>query len=128
MFANCQAGGLDLALPDVCLTPPLPIPIAYPNIGLGLLALPNILHILFGGVPAHNLLTIIPVTFGDAPGVCGGVASGTVAAISRHITGSGKVLLAGAPATRLTDLTQQNLTNICGARVLPSACPIVIMS
>ncbi|MBW7983725.1 DUF4150 domain-containing protein [Enterobacillus tribolii] len=126
MFANCQAGGLDLAAPDVCLTPPVPIPIPYVNIALGPLAIPNVLHILFAAAPAHNMATIIPVTFGDEPGVVGGVASGTVMCISQHITGVSSFLLSGQPATRLTDLTLQNLTNIVGVRILPSQSTIIL--
>lgn len=127
MFANCQADGLDFAFPDVCLTPPLPVPIPYPNIALGMTAIPNVLHILFAAAPAHNMATIIPVTQGDTPGCVGGVCSGTVMGPSRHITGVTTFLLAGAPATRMTDLTQQNLTNAIGARVLPSQDKILLM-
>ena len=37
MFANCQLFGVDLAFPDVCLTPtPAPVPIPYPDIARGL--------------------------------------------------------------------------------------------
>ena len=31
MFANTQRGGMAFAMPDVCLTPPGPTPIPYPN-------------------------------------------------------------------------------------------------
>ncbi|WP_134888371.1 PAAR-like domain-containing protein, partial [Cronobacter sakazakii] len=42
MFANCQLFGMDLAFPDVCLTPmPAPTPIPYPDIALGPTAIPN---------------------------------------------------------------------------------------
>lgn len=128
MFANCQAGGMDIAVPDVCLTPPLPIPIPYINIALGLLALVNVPHILIAAAPVHNLATIIPITFGDEPGVVGGVCSGTFMSISQHITGSGTVLYGALPATRLLDLTLQNLTNICGIRILPSQTIVAIAS
>lgn len=44
MFANCQLFGVDLAFPDVCLTPmPAPTPIPYPDIALGPTAIPNAL-------------------------------------------------------------------------------------
>ena len=63
MFANCQLFGVDLAFPDVCLTPmPAPTPIPYPDIALGPTAIPNALNILFMGMPAHNMATVTPLT------------------------------------------------------------------
>ncbi|SDK15871.1 protein of unknown function [Pseudomonas delhiensis] len=127
MFANCQAGGLDIAVPDVCLTPPVPLPVPYVNLALGATAVPNITNILFVGGPVHNLGTLVPLTLGDAPGSCGGVVSGTVMGPSRHITGVGSFILQGLPATRMTSLTLQNLTNVVGARLLPSQLKIALM-
>ena len=31
MFANTQMMGMDMGFPDVCLTPPVPAPVPYPN-------------------------------------------------------------------------------------------------
>ncbi|MFZ1874215.1 MAG: DUF4150 domain-containing protein [Chania sp.] len=121
--ANCQLLGIDFAIVDVCITPPV-VPIPYPNYGLRVTAIPNVLHILFVAVPAHNLLTVIPFTSGDSPGVLGGVCSGTVMGPSRSITGVVTFLVAGFPATRLTSLTQQNLTNVIGLTVSP--CQLTI--
>ncbi|KEY58747.1 DUF4150 domain-containing protein [Serratia sp. DD3] len=126
-FANCQLGGLDFASPDVCLTPPLPLSIPYANSAAGMTAIPNALHIMFAAMPAHNMATIIPATTGNEPGSIGGVASGTVMGSSRHITGVLTFLVAGFPATRLTSLTQQNLTNVAGTRILPSQSTIILM-
>lgn len=98
MFANCQLFGVDLAFPDVCLTPmPAPTPIPYPDIALGPTAIPNAFNILFMGMPAHNMATITPLTNGDNPGVATGVASGTVMGPSRHLTGAFTVLLKALP-------------------------------
>jgi dolichol kinase len=126
-FANCQLGGIDFAFPDICLTPPLPIPVAYPNFGFGFMAIPNVLHILFAALPAHNMGTIIPITFGDEAGSFGGVCSGTVMGPSRHITGVLTFFIAGFPATRVSSLTQQNLTNAIGMRILCSQPKIILM-
>ena len=73
MFANCQLMGTDMGFPDVCITPaaPSPIPVPYPNIAMGPMAIPNCPTILIMGGPAHNLGTTIPMTNGDnniAPG------------------------------------------------------------
>ena len=40
MFANSQMMGMDLGFPDVCLTPPVPVPVPYPNIAMGPMGVP----------------------------------------------------------------------------------------
>jgi hypothetical protein len=116
MFANCQMMGTDMGFPDVCLTPTPagPVPIPYPNIAMGPMAIPNCPTILFMCMPAHNLATTIPMTNGDNTGVNMGVASGTVMGPSRHVTGAFTVLLNGMPATRMTSVSLQNSTNCPG--------------
>ncbi len=126
-FANCQLGGVDFAFPDVCWTPPLPCPIPYPNFAFGILAIPNVLHILFSAMPAHNMGTIIPISFGDEAGCLGGIASGTVMGPCIHVTGVLTFLIAALPATRQTDLTIQNLINVLGMRILPSQDKIILL-
>ncbi|EMF07056.1 DUF4150 domain-containing protein [Serratia marcescens] len=129
MFANCQLMGMDLAFPDVCLTPvPLPTPIPYQNISLGPTAVPNAQNILFMGSPAHNMATLTPLTNGDCQGVGTGVISGTVMGPSRHLTGVTTVLLKGSPATRLTSVSQQNSTNVMGMRVVPSQLKVLMLA
>jgi Domain of unknown function (DUF4150) len=120
MFANCSAGGMALASSDVCKTPPLALPVSYPNIANHPEAVPNVPTIIYAGGPVHNLNTIIPVTHSDEPGSMGGVASGTVAAQSRHVMGSSKVMIQGAPQTRLTDTNLPNNQNTSGQTVTPS--------
>jgi hypothetical protein len=129
MFANCQLMGMDLAFPDVCLTPtPVPVPIPYPNIAMGPTAIPNNPTVLFMGGPAHNLATTIPMTNGDNAGVNMGVASGTVMGPSRHLTGAFTVLINGAPATRLTSMSLQNSTNAPGVRIVPSQTLVLMLA
>lgn len=129
MFANCQLCGVDLAFPDVCLTPmPLPTPIPYSNVAIGSMAIPNAMNILIMGMPAHNLATVTPLTNGDNLGVATGVSSGTVMGLSRHLTGAFSVLLKGAPATRLTSISFQNTTNAIGMRIVPSQFKVLILA
>ncbi|WP_126284133.1 DUF4150 domain-containing protein [Burkholderia stagnalis] len=120
MFANCSAGGMAMSGSDVCKTPPIAIPVSYPNIANKPEAVPNVTNIIYCGGPVHNMNTIIPVTHSDEPGSMGGVASGTVSAQSRHVTGSGKVLIQGAPQTRLTDTNLPNNQNTSGQTISPS--------
>ena len=128
MFANSQMMGTDMGFPDVCLTPTPagPVPIPYPNIAMGPMAVPNCPTILIMGAPVHNLATIIPMTNGDNPGVLLGVASGTVMGPSRHLTGAFTVLFLGMPASRLTSVSLQNSTNCPGVRTVPSQ-PLVLL-
>ena len=130
MFANCQMMGTDMGFPDVCLTPTPagPVPIPYPNIAMGPMAVPNCPTILFMCMPAHNMATTIPMTNGDNTGVNMGVASGTVMGPSRHVTGAFTVLLNGMPATRMTSMSLQNSTNCPGVRLVPSQALVLLLS
>jgi hypothetical protein len=130
MFANTQMAGIDLAFPDVCLTPafPAPIPIPYPNIAAGPMAVNPVFNVLYGGAPTHNLGTIIPMTNGDNAGVALGVASGTVMGPSRHLTGALTCLVGGMPVTRVTSMSLQNSTNIPGVRLAPSQVRVLVLA
>ncbi len=131
MFANTQMGGMDTGLPDVCLTPAaagVPVPIPYPNIAAGPMAVGAVYNVLFSCAPAHNLGTSIPMTNGDNAGVSMGVASGTVMGPSRHLTGAFTCLVGGMPASRLTSVSLQNSTNCPGARVMPSQVTVLILA
>ncbi|CAN7210896.1 DUF4150 domain-containing protein [Variovorax paradoxus] len=130
MFANCQMMGTDMGFPDVCLTPTPagPVPIPYPNVATGPMAVPNCPNILIMGMPVHNLATTIPMTNGDNAGVNMGVASGTVMGPSRHLTGAFTVLYLGMPATRLTSMSLQNSTNCPGVRIVPSQTMVLLLA
>ncbi len=127
MFANSQLMGVDLAFPDVCLTPtPAPTPVPYPDVAIGPTAIPNAYNILLMGAPAHNMATVTPLTNGDNVGVATGVASGTVMGPSRHTTAAFTVLFKGTPATRLTSVSLQNSTNMVGMRTVPSQLKVLV--
>ncbi|KYF94390.1 DUF4150 domain-containing protein [Sorangium sp. So ce388] len=129
MFANSQMMGVDLGIPDVCLTPsPAPVPVPYPNIAAGPMGVPAVYNVLFMAAPAHNLATTIPLTNGDNAGVAMGVASGTVMGPSRHLTGAFSVLIRGMPASRLTSMSLQNSTNCPGMRVSPSQVKVLLLA
>ncbi|GER18577.1 DUF4150 domain-containing protein [Variovorax boronicumulans] len=125
MFANCQLMGMDLAFPDVCKTP---VPVPFPNMALGPMAIPNVPNILLMAMPAHNLGTVTPITLGDQPGVLGGIISQTFMQQSRHITGAFTVLTKALPTTRVTSLTLQNRMNIVGMRLIPSQFKVLVLA
>ncbi len=129
MFANTQMMGMDLAFPDVCLTPtPAPVPIPYPNIALGPTAIPSQVKVMFMCTPGHNMATTIPLTNGDNAGVATGVASGMVMGPSRHLTAAFTVLVGGVPATRMTSVSLQNSTNAPGVRIVPSQVKVLLLA
>ncbi len=135
MFANCQMGGMNMAAPDVCKTPipspagPVPAPIPYPNMAMGMTAIPNQFKVLLMAGPAHNLMTTIPMSNGDNPGVYMGVASQMVMGPSRHLFGSTNVLYGGMPATKMTSTTGQNgmSLNIPGMTLVPAQFKVLLM-
>jgi hypothetical protein len=127
MFANAQMGGMDFGIPDVCNTPPVPVPIPYPNFAMGPMGVPAAYNVLFGGTPAHNLATTTPLTLGDQPGVALGVASGMVMGPSRRLTAMFTCLADGIPATRLTSIGLHNGTNIVGVRIVPSQATVLLL-
>ena len=128
MFANSQMMGMDLGFPDVCLTPPVPVPVPYPNIAMGPMGVPAAYNVLFMCTPAHNLSTTVVMTNGDNAGLMTGVASGTVMGPSRHVTAAFTVLVLGMPATRLTSIAIQNSTNCLGVRIVPSQVKVVLLA
>lgn len=130
MFANSQMMGMDTGFPDVCLTPTPagPVPIPYPNIGMGPTAIPTCMNVLFMATPAHNMATTQPMSNGDNAGVAMGVASGLVMGPVRHLTAAFTVLVGGMPATRMTSMALQNSTNCPGVRVVPSQPKVLILS
>jgi hypothetical protein len=137
MFANCQMGGMNLGVPDVCKTPvpspagPVPVPIPYPHIALGMTALPPTacLKVLLMAGPAHNMMTTIPISNGDNPGVYMGVASQMVMGPSRHLFGSTNVLYGGMPATKMTSPSGQNgmSLNIPGMTLVPAQFKVLLL-
>lgn len=130
MFANTQMMGMDMGMPNVCLTPagPVMVPIPYPNIAMGPTAIPAQASVMIMAMPAHNLGSVTPLTNGDNAGVGEGVASGLVMGPSRHLTGSFTVLFEGMPATRLTSMSLQNSTNAPGVRLVPSQPAVLLLA
>ncbi|OYV44947.1 MAG: type VI secretion protein [Acidocella sp. 20-57-95] len=125
MFANTQMMGMDPAIPDVLLTPPLEIPVPFPNVGMRPIAIPTQFTVFIMAMPAHNMMTEIPLTI---TGVGLGVASGMDMGPSRNLTGAFTILLEGAPATRLTSMSLNNLTNAPGASLVPSQPTVLFLA
>lgn len=128
MFARSQGPipGLDLAFPDVCLTPVVvPVPIPYPNFTMSVTCIPTVLNQFIMGMPVHNLMTMSAISMGDNAGVNGGVASGIFMGPGRHLMGSTSIFKGAAPATKMLDPTLQNLTNAPGFALSPSQTKVI---
>ena len=128
MFANSQMSGVDLAIPDVCKTPPAMVPMAYPNTALAPMGVPAVYNVLLCAAPAHNMATTVLQTNGDNLGVGCGMVSPTVMGPSRHVTGASTVLFGGMPVTRLSSVTIQNTANAPGMRITPSQTKVLVLA
>ncbi len=128
MFANTQMMGMDIGFPDVCLTPPVPVPVPYPNLAAGPMGVPAVYKVLFMCAPVHNLATKIVMTNGDNAGLATGVASGSVMGPSCHLTGAFTCLVGGLPVTRMTSVALQNRTNCPGVRLVPSQLKVLVLA
>lgn len=128
MFGNSLGGGVNIGFPDVCLTPPVAVPIPYPNISLGPVGFPPAFKIFWSGTPSHNLMTTPMISNGDNPGVAGfGVVSHLIMSPTRPIIGAFTMLLMGLPATRLTTINIQNTLNAPGMTLVPSQVKVIIL-
>jgi hypothetical protein len=130
MFANTQMSGTNFAIPDICLTPVGPVitPVPYPNIALEMMGVPAAYTILYGGTPAHNLLTTVPISNGDNSGVLLGAVSHLVMGPTKFTTGAFTCLTFGAPTTRMTSVTMQNLINVPGLTLAPSQVKVLVLA
>ena len=136
MFVNTQMAGMNFAFPDVCLTPiptpagPVPTPIPYPNTALPMTAIPSQVKVLVLAMPAHNLMTVTPMSNGDNSGVNMNPVSGMVMGPSKHLMGSIKVLYGGLPVTKMLNPTGQNgmSPGAFGASLAPSQVKVMVLS
>ena len=136
MFVNTQMAGMNFAMPDVCLTPvpspagPIPTPMPYPNTALPMTAIPSQVKVLILAMPAHNLMTVTPMSNGDNGGVMMNPMSGMVMGPSKHLMGSIKVLYGGLPVTKMLNPTGQNgmSPGAFGASLAPSQIKVMVLT
>lgn len=124
--ASVRGPGINICAPDVCLTPPVPLPIPYVNVGQHAVAVSTSTVVMFGGMFAINTGSNLPVTQGDEAGTVGGVISGTVMSTGYFITGSPIVMIQGLPAVRVTSMATGNNSNAVGAVVSPGVPTVLV--
>ncbi len=131
MFANSQLCGVNIAFPDICLTPPMPptgLPIPYLNISLNLLAVGFSPQVLWMCTPAHMIIkTTVPPSFGDNTGLLFGIVSHQVASTTRFLTGAFTVFVNKFPATRVTTICLMNGFNMIGMSIVPSQFRVLLL-
>jgi len=136
MFAKTNMGGLDFAMPDICLTPipspvgPIPVPIPYPNMALPMTAIPSQFNVMAVCMPIHNLMTITPMSNGDNAGVMMNPMSAMVMGPSKNLIGSMTTMIGGLPATTMLKPTGQNgiSPGAFGMTLAPSQLTMMILS
>jgi carboxyl-terminal processing protease len=117
--ASNKGVGMNMGFPDVCLTPavPSPIPIPYPNLAMNAMAVPFLPTILVTFMPALNMMSKIPLTLGDQPGV----ANPLFMQMGAYTMGNPIVTLQGMPAVTVTCMTTgNNMNNSVGMVAVPS--------
>ncbi|HTH74961.1 DUF4150 domain-containing protein [Trinickia sp.] len=132
MFAtNSLAAMSMMTIPDVCKTPiVVPVPIPYPNITMSTAHIPSVFNVMFGTGLAENLMTEGTISMGDEPGVEGGVVSQVFMGPDTYVTGSFKVIVGTAFATRLTSLVGMNGMpfNTMGMSIVPAQFRVLLLS
>ena len=132
MFANTQMVAVNFAFPDVCNTPvgPAVVPIPYPNIAMSSTAIPSQFKVFVQAMPAHNLMTTVPMSNGDNAGVGLNPMSGLVMGPCKHLMGSVKTMFGGLPVTKMLSPTGQNgfSPGAFGSTLTPSQVKLMVMS
>jgi carboxyl-terminal processing protease len=122
MASNRIAGALT-ATPDVCLTPPVPVPVPYFNTAFTATAVSFVPNVLICGGNALNLGTVLAVSTGDEPGV----AHWTIKGPAAFLMGCPTVFFGGLPAIGLTHPGTSNTGNApIGAVTIPSATNVFL--
>lgn len=107
MVATNNGLGMQLGFPDVCMTPPLGVPIPYPNIGLNCMAGVFSPNIFVGYMPQLTLGSVLPMTLGDQAGSMHPLFM----QMGGPTVGNLRVLINCLPATSLCTPTYGNLFN-----------------
>lgn len=96
-------------VPDVCLTPPVPVPIPYQVVSFLNESIDTASTVHFSGNEAfiHNR-SLISRTIGDEPGTQGGIITGTVSGICTSIQYSPDTYIEGNQLVRVNDLFFMN--------------------
>jgi hypothetical protein len=133
MFMLSMGAGMDMAFPDVCLTPagPAVVPVPYPNTAMSSASAPVVANVLVECTPALNMTSKGLVSMGDQAGVLLGAVSHMMSGQTSYNVGCFTSMVGGAPAQRLTSVTGQNcmgvMPNSVGACIAPSQTTVLTL-
>ncbi len=114
--ASNRGLGSNLCFPDVCATPPMGVPIPYPNLAMNAMAAPFAIKTFLTNVNALNLGSFISMTYGDQAG-----SMSPFMGPGQFTMGSPNVFVEGLPAIRLlSSATGNNMIAPLGAALYPS--------
>lgn len=119
LLASNRGAGMNVGMPDICLTPaaPSPVPVPYPNFALNMQASPFCTLVRLTGMAGLNLGSKIPMTTGDE----GGTAHPMFKQMGAYTAGNTVVFLEKLPAINLTcPTTGNNMNAVPGAVLVPS--------
>jgi len=121
--ANRGAGQF-VAAPDVCRTPPVGVPVPYVNIAVNAMAATFAPNVLTSMLPSLTVGSVIPVSFGDEPGVMHWTIKGLAVVVASPVN----VFFNFLPAATLTSPTAGNKFNApVGLIAVPSATNVTAM-
>ena len=119
-FANARgivhkgSMGMSIAFPDVCKTPPGPVPIPYPNLGKSSDTVQGPATVTTDAQMPMVKGSQYCMSYCDEPGVATGVISSTVKGVCEFLMYSFDVKFEGKNVCRLGDPLWQNKKNIFG--------------
>lgn len=120
--ASNKGVGINIGFPDVCLTPPVPLPIPYPNLALHAMAVPFSPIVKVTMMPALNMASKIPITMGDDAGTAHPMFKQTGA----FTMGNPIVYVDKLPAINLLcPTTGNNMNDPLGAVLVPSVTNVL---
>lgn len=126
--AATRKGGLCFAAPDVCKTPPLAVPVPYPNMASPSSATATADKVLIENKATVCEDSVLPSSTLDEAGSMTGVKSGTVMGPVTFKTYSSKVFAQGKKIVYHTAVTAHNGRNgnIVGCHVTASQAKVII--
>lgn len=121
--ASNRGSGMNIGFPDPCATPPMGVPIPYPNLATHATATPFAVKTFFSFVNGLNMGSIIPLTNGDQAGTMSPFMGPSMATM-----GNPRIFVEALPALNLLcPTTGNNMINGLGA-ILMAAVTNVFFS
>ncbi len=129
---STKAGGMTMAMPDVCKTPVgnAVVPIPYPNMGSLSQSSGVSTKVKIAGAAAFTMKSKITMSSGDEPGTMKGVMSSKNKGECKPKKGSSKVKIQGQPAIFMTCMFGHNGSNAnhpAGIQSVPSQAKVLVL-